>query len=64
MSRRPPEARNVDIWVWPPCKEDSRMWMKHGLLQSRHHNADAIDDIDLHPGVASGITDVQQADRS
>ncbi len=40
------------------------MWMKHGLLQSRHHNADAIVDIDLHPGVASGITDVQQADRS
>lgn len=44
------------------------MWIEHGMLQSHHHNANAVIDVDLGAAVANGMTDVhvnvQLADRS
>ncbi len=44
------------------------MWAAHGLLQSHHHNANAVVDVDVEAGTATGMTDVhvnvQFADRS
>ena len=44
------------------------MWTEHELLQSHHHNANVVTDVDLQAGFASGMTDVhvdvQFVDRS
>jgi len=44
------------------------MWTQNGLLQSHHHNANVVMDVDLDAEAATGMTDVhvhvQFADRS